>query len=105
VGLTSTLSYFIVIIIIVDAKYKLEEEPIKGTEIELRSFKGRTNKLVDGCYSWCCGGCFALLEAFAYKEEEEECRTSIQNKFRLIPLKDLGLISMGMYENSLSRNC
>lgn len=34
---------------------------IQGTEIELGGFKGRTNKLVDGCYSWWVGGCFALL--------------------------------------------
>lgn len=34
----------------------------QGTEIELGGFKGRTNKLVDGCYSWWCGGSFPLLE-------------------------------------------
>ncbi|KDR71537.1 hypothetical protein GALMADRAFT_74965 [Galerina marginata CBS 339.88] len=36
---------------------------MQGTEVELGGFKGRTNKLVDGCYSWWCGGAFALLEA------------------------------------------
>lgn len=36
---------------------------MQGTEIELGGFKGRTNKLVDGCYSWWCGGFFTLLEA------------------------------------------
>ncbi|THH18071.1 hypothetical protein EW146_g2871 [Bondarzewia mesenterica] len=36
---------------------------MQGTEIELGGFKGRTNKLVDGCYSWWVGGEFALLEA------------------------------------------
>ncbi|PPQ87240.1 hypothetical protein CVT25_004090 [Psilocybe cyanescens] len=36
---------------------------MQGTSIELGGFKGRTNKLVDGCYSWWCGGSFALLEA------------------------------------------
>ena len=36
---------------------------MQGTEAELGGFKGRTNKLVDGCYSWWCGGAFALLEA------------------------------------------
>ncbi|KAG5646784.1 hypothetical protein DXG03_002161 [Asterophora parasitica] len=36
---------------------------MQGTEIELGGFKGRTNKLVDGCYAWWCGGAFALLEA------------------------------------------
>ncbi|KAJ3566557.1 hypothetical protein NP233_g6928 [Leucocoprinus birnbaumii] len=36
---------------------------MQGTEIELGGFRGRTNKLVDGCYSWWCGGSFSLLEA------------------------------------------
>ncbi|KAJ3549322.1 hypothetical protein NMY22_g928 [Coprinellus aureogranulatus] len=36
---------------------------MQGTETELGGFKGRTNKLVDGCYSWWCAGSFALLEA------------------------------------------
>ncbi|KAF8129849.1 terpenoid cyclases/protein prenyltransferase alpha-alpha toroid [Boletus edulis] len=34
---------------------------MQGSEAELGGFKGRTNKLVDGCYSWWVGGCFALL--------------------------------------------
>lgn len=36
---------------------------MQGTEIELGGFKGRTNKLVDACYSWWVGGCFPLLRA------------------------------------------
>lgn len=36
---------------------------MQGSETELGGFKGRTNKLVDGCYSWWCGGAFSLLEA------------------------------------------
>jgi protein farnesyltransferase subunit beta len=36
---------------------------MQGPEIELGGFRGRTNKLVDGCYSWWCGGSFALLES------------------------------------------
>jgi protein farnesyltransferase subunit beta len=36
---------------------------MQGSEAELGGFKGRTNKLVDGCYSWWVGGAFALLEA------------------------------------------
>ncbi|KAG2002264.1 farnesyltransferase subunit beta [Coprinopsis cinerea AmutBmut pab1-1] len=36
---------------------------LQGTESELGGFKGRTNKLVDGCYAWWCGGSFGLLEA------------------------------------------
>ncbi|KAI9566626.1 terpenoid cyclases/protein prenyltransferase alpha-alpha toroid [Boletus coccyginus] len=34
---------------------------MQGSEIELGGFRGRTNKLVDGCYSWWVAGCFALL--------------------------------------------
>lgn len=41
---------------------------MQGTEIELGGFKGRTNKLVDGCYSWWCGGSFAMLEALGVGE-------------------------------------
>jgi protein farnesyltransferase subunit beta len=36
---------------------------MQGSEVELGGFKGRTNKLVDGCYSWWVGGAFGLLEA------------------------------------------
>ncbi|KAE9411386.1 terpenoid cyclases/Protein prenyltransferase [Gymnopus androsaceus JB14] len=34
---------------------------MQGDEDELYGFRGRTNKLVDGCYSWWVGGCFKLL--------------------------------------------
>ncbi|KAJ7074535.1 terpenoid cyclases/protein prenyltransferase alpha-alpha toroid [Mycena amicta] len=36
---------------------------MQGVEAELGGFKGRTNKLVDGCYSWWVGGAFGLLES------------------------------------------
>lgn len=36
---------------------------MQGSEIELGGFKGRTNKLVDGCYSWWVGGAFPLLHS------------------------------------------
>ncbi|TBU21726.1 terpenoid cyclases/Protein prenyltransferase [Dichomitus squalens] len=35
---------------------------MQGLPIELGGFKGRTNKLVDGCYSWWVGGCVVLVE-------------------------------------------
>ncbi|THH27106.1 hypothetical protein EUX98_g7081 [Antrodiella citrinella] len=35
---------------------------MQGSSIELGGFKGRTNKLVDGCYSWWVGGCAGLVE-------------------------------------------
>lgn len=36
---------------------------MQGGELDIGGFKGRTNKLVDGCYSWWVGGCFPLLES------------------------------------------
>jgi protein farnesyltransferase subunit beta len=36
---------------------------MQGSEIELGGFRGRTNKLVDGCYAWWVGGVFGLLGA------------------------------------------
>lgn len=35
---------------------------MQGSDIELGGFRGRTNKLVDGCYSWWIGGCVILVE-------------------------------------------
>lgn len=45
---------------------------MQGSEVELGGFKGRTNKLVDGCYSWWVGGAFALLEALGIGPSEQE---------------------------------
>ena len=36
---------------------------MQGGGLDLGGFRGRTNKLVDGCYSWWVGGCFPLLES------------------------------------------
>lgn len=41
---------------------------MQGIESELGGFKGRTNKLVDGCYSWWVGGAFALIDALGVSE-------------------------------------
>ena len=49
---------------------------MQGSEIELGGFKGRTNKLVDGCYSWWVGGAFALLEALGVSSIPESARAS-----------------------------
>lgn len=35
---------------------------MQGTPIELGGFRGRTNKLVDGCYSWWVGVAVVLVE-------------------------------------------
>ena len=36
---------------------------LQGAAGDGGGFRGRTNKLVDGCYGWFCGGLMALLEA------------------------------------------
>lgn len=36
---------------------------MQGDQLNLGGFRGRTNKLVDGCYSWWVGGCFPLMES------------------------------------------
>ncbi|KAL8689863.1 MAG: hypothetical protein Q9218_004562 [Villophora microphyllina] len=42
-------------------------------------FAGRTNKLVDGCYSFWVGGCWPLLEAAASKRQSEPETTTKTN--------------------------
>ncbi|KAI0338827.1 terpenoid cyclases/Protein prenyltransferase [Trametopsis cervina] len=45
---------------------------MQGTEVELGGFKGRTNKLVDGCYSWWVGGCVVLVEGLLNSSEHDK---------------------------------
>lgn len=49
---------------------------MQGLKTELGGFRGRTNKLVDGCYSWWLGGSFSLFEywqlAVDSKDEDNE---------------------------------
>jgi len=40
-------------------------------------FAGRTNKLVDACYSWWVGGCWSLIEAYT---ERPATANSIWNR-------------------------
>ncbi|KIJ52756.1 hypothetical protein M422DRAFT_25815, partial [Sphaerobolus stellatus SS14] len=42
---------------------------MQGSGMDLGGFRGRTNKLVDGCYSWWVGGCFALLDGLSAMEK------------------------------------
>lgn len=42
---------------------------MQGDGLDLGGFKGRTNKLVDGCYAWWVGGCFPLLESLGIAAE------------------------------------
>lgn len=41
----------------------------QASAVEGGGFRGRTNKLVDGCYGWWVGGLFAVLEGLVRPEE------------------------------------
>ncbi|KAJ3747584.1 terpenoid cyclases/protein prenyltransferase alpha-alpha toroid [Lentinula detonsa] len=44
---------------------------MQGGKDELHGFRGRTNKLVDGCYSWWVGGCFQLLDKLELHDDAQ----------------------------------
>lgn len=44
---------------------------MQGEAIEGGGFRGRSNKLVDGCYSWWVGGGIPVIEALGLKEKRE----------------------------------
>ena len=44
---------------------------MQGEAIEAGGFRGRSNKLVDGCYSWWVGGGFPVLDALAKNTRQE----------------------------------
>lgn len=44
----------------------MQAQPVEGG-----GFRGRTNKLVDGCYSWWNGGLFHFVEAYLRPEGGE----------------------------------
>lgn len=93
---------------------------MQGIDIELGGFKGRTNKLVDGCYSWWVGGCVALVEGFlgigkVEKEggaegkggdedhEWDDVDGEIIPTFIIVPTRDLSIILQIRY--STARHC
>ncbi|GAA6006154.1 hypothetical protein JCM11491_002052 [Sporobolomyces phaffii] len=41
---------------------------VQAMPIEGGGFRGRTNKLVDGCYSWWCGGLFSVISSLLEDE-------------------------------------
>jgi protein farnesyltransferase subunit beta len=44
----------------------------QGEAIEAGGFRGRSNKLVDGCYSWWVGGGVPVMEALARRGKEDK---------------------------------
>lgn len=53
----------------------------QGEAIEAGGFKGRSNKLVDGCYSWWVGGGVPVVEALARKEKGITAEQDEEGKF------------------------
>ncbi|KDQ25112.1 hypothetical protein PLEOSDRAFT_1094526 [Pleurotus ostreatus PC15] len=51
---------------------------MQGSAAEVGGFRGRTNKLVDGCYSWWVGGAFSLLEALGVSANSFFNREALQ---------------------------
>ncbi|GAA5906746.1 protein farnesyltransferase [Sporobolomyces salmoneus] len=49
---------------------------VQAMPIEGGGFRGRTNKLVDGCYSWWCGGLFSIISSLL----EDETTTSTKHE-------------------------
>jgi prenyltransferase beta subunit len=57
---------------------------MQANPIEGGGFRGRTNKLVDGCYSWWCGGLLPIAE---YLLEEDKPAAATPD---LVDLYDAG---------------
>lgn len=45
---------------------------MQANPIEGGGFRGRSNKLVDGCYSWWCGGLFGLLSSLLAEQQQQQ---------------------------------
>jgi protein farnesyltransferase subunit beta len=45
---------------------------MQALPVEAGGFRGRTNKLVDGCYGWWCGGIWAMLGALLLDDGDTE---------------------------------
>lgn len=43
---------------------------MQGVPVEGGGFRGRTNKLVDGCYSWWNGGLFQMIQPYLKTDQE-----------------------------------
>ncbi|KAL1408783.1 CAAX farnesyltransferase (FTase) subunit beta [Vanrija albida] len=53
---------------------------MQGNSYELGGFRGRSNKLVDGCYSWWVGGGFPVLEELVRKGNENRAEVESDAK-------------------------
>ncbi|BEI81978.1 hypothetical protein CcaverHIS002_0211380 [Cutaneotrichosporon cavernicola] len=61
---------------------------MQGEAIEAGGFRGRTNKLVDGCYSWWVGGTFPILEELHRREAEVKGAANGSTSGKIVPVDD-----------------
>ncbi|GJN92515.1 hypothetical protein Rhopal_005545-T1 [Rhodotorula paludigena] len=53
---------------------------MQAMPIEGGGFRGRTNKLVDGCYSWWCGGLFPIVEGLLSEVDETASQAELYDR-------------------------
>lgn len=64
---------------------------MQGEAGEAGGFRGRSNKLVDGCYSWWVGGTFPILEELHRREAEtKSVKPNGTTEAKLVPIDDDG---------------
>ncbi|BEJ12676.1 hypothetical protein CspHIS471_0211360 [Cutaneotrichosporon sp. HIS471] len=63
---------------------------MQGEAVEAGGFRGRTNKLVDGCYSWWVGGTFPILEELQRREAEVKGGANGSTSGKIVPVDDDG---------------
>lgn len=54
---------------------------MQASAVDGGGFKGRSNKLVDGCYGWWVGGSFTVLEEMVKKARGEEEKGRDEGEF------------------------
>ena len=59
----------------------------QGEAIEAGGFRGRSNKLVDGCYSWWVGGGVPVVEALAKKEKAKAGKSVVEEGKLMVPTR------------------
>lgn len=63
---------------------------MQGEAAEAGGFRGRSNKLVDGCYSWWVGGTFPILEELRRRETEAKGDSTGSSGAKIVPVDDDG---------------
>ncbi|GAA5975372.1 hypothetical protein JCM5350_006456 [Sporobolomyces pararoseus] len=56
---------------------------VQAMPIEGGGFRGRTNKLVDGCYSWWCGGLFSIISSLLEDENTPSGSSELYDRHAL----------------------